>query len=257
MSPTGRSLCRLLSLAALLLIAIAIALPSTAFAGKKSRSRSDKGSTKICTTSKGKNGAKGKKKCRREKVFSGHGVAKDKLRLEPLERPSGAIDLVAENLRESVTVNLYKEDGTFDEVSLAALDELFRCKRTDETRAVRPELYEMLSRIYDHFGQKRIALVSGFRFAERDSSRHFHASAMDIRIEGVSARELYEYAESLDTGGMGIGIYPKSGFIHVDFRAPGEPSYRWRDLSGPSSGKKSKKSKKDTKRTTRATKPVS
>jgi uncharacterized protein YcbK (DUF882 family) len=256
MSPTGRSLCRLFSMAAFLIIAVALALPGTAEAGKKSRRSSEKGSTKVCTTAKGKNGAKGKKKCRREKVFSGHGVAKEKLRSEPLERPSGAIELVAENLRESATVNLYKEDGSFDEVALATLDELFRCKRTDETRAVRPELYEMLSRIYDHFGQKRISLVSGFRFAERDSSRHFHASAMDIRIEGVSPRELYEYAESLDTGGMGIGIYPRSGFIHVDFRAPGEPSYRWRDLSGPSHGK-AKKSKKDKARTTRATKPVS
>lgn len=258
MSPTARSLCRLCSLAALLLLALAVALPGTAEAGKKSRRSSDKGSTKVCTVTKGKNGAKGKKKCRREKVFSGHGVAKDRLRTEPLERPSGAIDLVAENLRETATVNLYKEDGSFDEVALATLDELFRCKRTDETRAVRPELYEMLSRIYDHFGQKRISLVSGFRFAERDSSRHFHASAMDIRIEGVSPRELYEYAESLDAGGMGIGIYPRSGFIHVDFRAPGEPSYRWRDMSGPSSGSgKGKKAKKDKARTTRATKPVS
>lgn len=255
MSPTGRTLCRLLSLAAILLVALAVALPSSAEAGRsRRRSSSDKGSTKVCSTSKGAKG-KGKTKCRREKIFSGHGVSRDKLRTDPLERPSGAIDIVAENLRESATVNLYKEDGTFDEASLASLDELFRCKRTDETRAVRPELYEMLSRIYDHFGQKRISLVSGFRFAERDSSRHFHASAMDIRIEGVSPREVYEYAESLDAGGMGIGIYPRSGFIHVDFRAPGEPSYRWRDLSGPSHGK-SKKSK-DKRRTTRATKPVS
>ena len=31
---------------------------------------------------------------------------------------------------------------------------------------------------------------------------------------------------------MGIGLYPTSEFIHVDFRAPGEPSYRWTDYSG-------------------------
>lgn len=249
----SRPLRRLLSLAATVLVALAVAAPSDAEAGRR-RSVNEKGSTKVCTTKKNAKG-KSKKSCRREKVFSGHGVAKDKLRAEPLERPSGAIDLVAENLSEGTTVNLYKEDGTFDDASLAALDELFRCKRTDETRAVRPELYEMLSRIYDHFGQKRISLVSGFRFAERDSSRHFHASAMDIRIDGVSAREIYEFAESLDAGGMGIGIYPHSGFVHVDFRAPGEPSYRWRDLSGPSHGSKSKTKAK--RRTTRATKPVS
>lgn len=253
MGLTGRSICRLLSLVVLFLVAVAVMAPSSAEAGR--RRSSDKGTTKVCTTKKGAKGKKAKK-CRREKVFSGHGVAQSKLRSEPLERPSGAIELYAENLAEGTTVNLYNEDGSFDESSLAALDELFRCKRTDETRAVRPELYEMLSRIYDHFGQKRISLVSGFRFAERDSSRHFHASAMDIRIEGVSARQIYEFAESLDGGGLGIGIYPHSGFVHVDFRAPGEPSYRWRDLSGPSSGKKAKKTK-NKRRTTRATKPVS
>lgn len=254
MRRTGRTLRRLFSLAVLFLVALAITAPSSAEAARK---KSGKGSTtKVCTTKKNAKG-KAKKTCRREKIFSGHGVAQSKLRVEPLERPSGAIELVAENLRESATVNLYKEDGSFDDASLAALDELFRCRRTDETRAVRPELYEMLSRIYDHFGQKRISLVSGFRYAERDSSRHFHASAMDIRIEGVSARQIYEFAESLDMGGLGIGIYPHSGFVHVDFRAPGEPSYRWRDLSGPNSGKSKAKKSKDKRRTTRATKPVS
>jgi uncharacterized protein YcbK (DUF882 family) len=104
-------------------------------------------------------------------------------------------------------------------------------------RAVDPRLYEMLSRIQDHFDGRRVHLVSGFRFQRNEGSRHYHASAMDIRIPGVSIRKIRKYADSLDTGGMGIGIYPKSGFVHVDFRAPGEPSYRWTDRSGPGSGK--------------------
>jgi hypothetical protein len=36
---------------------------------------------------------------------------------------------------------------------------------------------------------------------------------------------------------MGIGLYPKSNFVHVDFRAPGQPSYRWVDRSRPGKGK--------------------
>src|SRR5262249_2978098 len=85
-----------------------------------------------------------------------------------------------------------------------------------------------------------VFLVSGFRFQERDSSRHFHASAMDIRIPGVNVYELYKYAESLDAGGMGLGIYPTGGFIHFDYRAPAEPSYRsphWSGHGGPGKGK--------------------
>lgn len=218
----------------------------------KRKKSSNKGTTKECSR------VRGKKKCKRIAIFSGHNAAKSKLRTEPLAKPSGEVWLRAENLAQEARVNIYKEDGSLNEASLAQLDELFRCRQTGEVRAVRSELYEQLSRIYDHFGGKRVDLVSGFRFAERSSSRHFHASAMDIRIAGVSIRDMYAYAESLDGGNMGIGLYPTSGFIHVDYRAQGEPSYRWTDRSGPGSGKKSKKSKKkSTNRTQPARKPVS
>jgi uncharacterized protein YcbK (DUF882 family) len=220
-------------------------------AGKKS-SKSKK--VKVCSTKKV--GKKTKKSCRYEKEFDGHNAAKSTLRTEPLERPSGEIWVVSNNLSEEVKVNIYAADGSYDEAALAQLDEIFRCKRSHEVRAVDPRLYEQMSRIYDHFGGKRIELVSGFRFKERESSRHWHASAMDIRIEDVSIRELRDYAETLDPGGMGIGIYPNSEFVHVDFRAPGEPSYRWTDRSYPDGGGK-KKSKKSKARTSPARKPTS
>lgn len=225
------------------------------------RGVNDKGSTKVCGPARGGKGGKGgKKRCRRVAVFSGHNAAASTLRTEPLPHPSGDLWVSAENLGEEVKVNLYKEDGTFDEASLARLDDLFRCVRTGEVRAVRPELYEQLSRIQDHFAGHRIELVSGFRFAERNSSRHFHASAMDIHIKDVSINELYAYAQTLDPGGMGMGIYPNSQFIHVDFRAPGEPSYRWVDLSGHGGGRKGKAAKNKAAksgRTAPARKPVS
>jgi uncharacterized protein YcbK (DUF882 family) len=190
---------------------------------------------------------------RRVAAFSGHNAVKSTLRTTPLDKPSGHIKLRAENLAEEVEVDIYKSDGSFDDGALAKLDELFRDPRVGECRAVRAELYEQLSRIEDHFGGKTVYLVSGFRFQERDSSRHFHASAMDIRIPGVSIYEMYKYAESLDAGGMGLGIYPTSGFIHFDYRAPGEPSYRWTDYSGHGGGGK----KKPVGRTQPARKPTS
>ncbi len=203
-----------------------------------------------------KSASKGSKKKRRVAVFQGHNAAKSALRQDPLERPSGNVWLRAENLGEEVKVNIYKKDGTYDDAALAKLDEMFRCIRTGEVRAVKAELYEQMSRIFDHFEGKQIQLVSGHRFAERDSSRHFHASAMDIRVKDVAWREVYKYAETLDMGHMGIGQYPRSQFVHVDFRAPGEPSFRWTDWSGHSSGKK-KATKKKTSRSQPARKPVS
>jgi uncharacterized protein YcbK (DUF882 family) len=190
----------------------------------------------------GKSRKKSKKKSKKDRYFKGHGVDRDSLRTEPLEQPSGDLWLYAVNFREELKVNIFggAEPGTFDDDALAQLDNLFRCKRTGEHRAVDPRLYQTLSVIQDHFG-KRIEVVSGFRFQENEGSRHFHASAVDFRIEGVSNRELYDFAESLDPGGMGIGIYPRADFVHVDYRAPGEPSYRWTDRSpadGDSPGKR-------------------
>ncbi len=170
-------------------------------------------------------------KVKRRGQFAGHGVQKESLRQQPLPKPSGDIWVWSPNHREELKVNIYEHGGSFSQESLAKLDNIFRCKRTGETRAVDPRLYEILSIIQDHFGGKRVELTSGFRFQKNEGSRHFHASAMDVRVEGVSMRELYDFADSLDRGGMGIGKYPKSQFVHIDFRAPGEPSYRWTDNS--------------------------
>lgn len=250
---------------AFLLAAVLTAFVGTAGAapkGKKAAAREataqstrraqNQGTAKQCATRDG-----GKRTCKRVAVFQGHNASKSTLRKpdDELQKPSGDIWLHAENLGEEAQVHIYKDDGSFDDAALAKLDDLFRCRQTGEVRAVRPELYEQLSRISDHFSGKRIELVSGFRFAERSSSRHFHAAAMDIRIKDVSIRDMYAYAESLDAGNMGIGIYPTSQFIHVDFRAPGEPSYRWTDWSGHSGSKKATKSKIN--RTQPARKPVS
>jgi uncharacterized protein YcbK (DUF882 family) len=212
----------------------------------------DKGTMKQCKV------RRGKRSCRRMAVFQGHGAATSALRIDPLDKPSGDVWVRAENLGDEFQGNIYQEDGSFNDATLAKLDDLWRDSRVGEVRAVRAQLYEHLSRICDHYPGQRVDLVSGFRFRERDSSRHHHASAMDIRIKGVSIRELYRFAETLDVGkqndgALGIGIYPTSRFIHVDYRAPGESSYRWTDWSGPSGGKK----KKSRGRTQPARKPVS
>jgi uncharacterized protein YcbK (DUF882 family) len=178
------------------------------------------------STAKGK----GKRKRRAKAVFSGRLASAEELRDDPLDRPSGKIELYAVNFGETVSVNIYNEDGTYNADALDQLNHFWRCKRTGTEKAIDPRLYAMLSRIYDHFG-KRIELISGFRNQKRTSSFHFHGSASDIRIAGVDEKVVHKYVESLDTGGMGIGIYPRGHFVHVDIRP--EPSYRWVDYSPP------------------------
>lgn len=228
-------------------------------AKKSKKKEKDKKHTKVkvCTEKTVKKGKKKrtKKSCSFVAQFAGHNAQKAALRTEPLERPSGNVWVWSANLGQEVQVNIYAVDGTYDDAALAQLDDVFRCRRSHEVRAVDPRLYEQLSRIQDHFEGARVELVSGFRYKERSSSRHFHASAMDIRFKGVSIRDLYAYAETLDLGGMGIGLYPNSGFVHVDYRAPGEPSYRWTDRSYPDGEGKATAKRKTKPRTTRAKRP--
>jgi len=174
-----------------------------------------------------------KKKRSRVPAFSGRLASAGELRSEPLERPSGHIVLSAVNFKERVEVDLYQEDGSFDPDALDTLNHLFRCRRTGTEKAIEPKLFEMLSRIYDKF-ERPLELVSGFRNQERVTSFHFHGSASDIRIPGVSDKELHKFVSSLDMGGMGIGLYPRAGFVHVDIRP--EASYRWTDYSPPGKG---------------------
>jgi uncharacterized protein YcbK (DUF882 family) len=173
-------------------------------------------------------GGVSKKKKRARGKFVGHGVPQAELRTDPLPRPSGRVVVFSRNVHEQADVNIYNDDGSFNQSALAQLDRVFRCRRTGEERAMDPRLYEILSIIYDKYG-KAVEVNSGFRYQRNEGSRHFHASAMDLQMAGVPPGDLFKFATKLDAGGMGIGRYPNNGFVHIDFRAPGEPSYRWLD----------------------------
>lgn len=207
-----------------ILTALALVCLSGVAAAKGKKEKGHPGASRVCT------GSGKAKKCKSIKgpiVVNWHPAAAD-LRSAPVPRPSGHIQIEVSASGQKLDLNIYNADGSYDQKSLAALDDLWACHKTHEIRAVDPRLYEVLSTIYDHY-QKPVILLSGFRYQRNEGSRHFHASAMDIRVTGTGWKDLYEFANSLDGGGMGIGQYPTMDFVHVDFRAPGEPSTRWID----------------------------
>ena len=167
--------------------------------------------------------------------FVGHVVPEDQLRSEPLPRPSGNLAMVSVNNPhdDPVKVNIYNADGSYNLDALDQLNHALRCRRTDVEKAMDLQLLTMLSHVYDHFGSKPLQIVSGFRNQRKESSNHFKGRASDIRIAGVSSKKIQAFAQTLDRGGMGIGIYPRSQFVHIDVRSP--PSYRWIDYSPPNS----------------------
>jgi uncharacterized protein YcbK (DUF882 family) len=174
----------------------------------------------------------------RRPIFRGHAPPQATLRHEPLSRPSGKLHLYSVNYRDEVKVEFLRKDGSYDEGAVAKLNHFVRSRGAGTERAIEPRLYEVLSHVYDHYGERVVELVSGYRDQSSVTSYHYLGSAIDFRVRGVSTRELRNFVETLDSGGMGIGLYPKTGFIHVDIRP--EPSYRWIDYSGPSGKRKRK-----------------
>jgi uncharacterized protein YcbK (DUF882 family) len=241
---------RLRTMGAALLCAagLAVAAPTNAHANATSVGKTNAGVTRSQPSSGGKPAPK-RSRGRRGR-FDGRSVSEAELRKDPLPVPSGHVVVNNPALHETLDLQLYNPDGTYNQASLAALDHIFRCRKTDEERAMDPRLYQVLSMIYDRFG-KPIDLNSGFRYQRNEGSRHFHGSAMDVSIPSVGYREIYAFATKLDAGGMGIGRYPTGGFVHIDFRAPGEPSYRWTDTHGSSNSDPGKMPSKMWKRSTR------
>jgi uncharacterized protein YcbK (DUF882 family) len=205
--------------------------PDSSFAanrGKSSKSTAKRSHKVVC---KGSGKARKCRRVPRKATIVNRTPRPEELRDAPTIKPSGWVHVSLPARGKDLRVNIYNPDGSFNQAALAALDELWACRRTKEVRAVDPRLYEVLSTINDHYGQP-VELMSGFRFQQNEGSRHFHASAMDVRVPGVSYKELFAFAETLDPGGMGIGQYPHLGFVHIDYRAPGQRSVRWTDTSG-------------------------
>jgi uncharacterized protein YcbK (DUF882 family) len=156
------------------------------------------------------------------------------LRAEATRRPP-QLWLYNVHTRQQVQVDPYAYNGVLDWNVWARLNVFFRSWRTREAHPIAPKLLELLVKIQATYGGRRIELVSGFRSpGERDSlsqSNHFEGDAADIRIPGITNRELFELCRSLPN--VGCGLYPNGSHVHIDVRPR---SAIWVDLSGYGDG---------------------
>ena len=105
---------------------------------------------------------------------------------------------------------------------------MYEADAEDGARIPEPRLGVLLAAISDHFGGRELQVVSGFREVggyTRESSRHVHGRALDIRIRGVPQRALWDYCRSLVH--TGCGLYPRSSFVHVDVRDTNDQWVDW------------------------------
>ena len=106
------------------------------------------------------------------------------------------------------------------------VDRFLRDHYTNEPTHMDPRLIGVLREAANHFGARRIEIVSGFRAPKYNlmlrkkghevarDSQHTHGNAVDFRIPGVTTEALHAWAVSRKLGG--VGIYRSSQFVHMD-----------------------------------------
>src|SRR5437773_581407 len=122
---------------------------------------------------------------------------------------------------------VYRRGDAYLDDALGRLDHFLRDHRTGQGLHYDPHLFDLLTDLTAAAGKPdaEIAVVCGYRSPWSNEflrahtagvakhSLHMQARAIDIRLPGVSTRDLRSAALSLHRGG--VGYYPRSGFIHV------------------------------------------
>lgn len=99
----------------------------------------------------------------------------------------------------------------------------FRCQDGSDVVFIESDLVDILQKIRDHFG-KAVTINSAFRTFSHNKkvggatySQHLYGTAADIKVSGVTASAVADFAETLMPNTGGIGRY--STFTHVDVRS--------------------------------------
>lgn len=148
---------------------------------------------------------------------------------EPRRR--GVVEMKRVSRSASLRMRLVDGRGRARSSARRRLAVLMEHRTSGRRRLPNRRLLELLTRISDHFGGRRIYVISGYRVPggyTRESSRHTRGAAIDIRVGGVPNTALRDYCRTLPR--TGCGYYPNSTFVHVDVR---ERSAYWVDLSRP------------------------
>jgi len=143
------------------------------------------------------------------------------------EKPAVEITFAFQNVHAEETLALRDDDGSVRNDALKALSKLLRCWRTGRTKMLHPRTVEIVSEAARHFGKTRVEVISGFRAPPFGAphSRHFLGRAIDFKLDGVNAKQLADWLWK-NFRGVGVGYYPKQGFVHVDSR---DVDVRWLD----------------------------
>jgi uncharacterized protein YcbK (DUF882 family) len=137
--------------------------------------------------------------------------------------------LVSLNTSDRVELDAAGERGGFAASDLDRAAFVLREPSSGNEHPVEPRVIDLAYRIQTHFDAQEIRVISAYRTPRgRNASNHGRGRAIDMVVPGVPDADVATFAREL--GYVGVGIYPTSGFVHVDVR---DRSYFWVDASGP------------------------
>jgi hypothetical protein len=137
------------------------------------------------------------------------------------------LTLVPVNGGTRVSLQPQSEAGDFATEEVINAEAALAWRADESTHPIHPRLLTLVYQALLHFRAPFAWVVSGYR-ANSETSRHRLGHAVDLVLPGVSDRQLAAYFQS--KGFVGVGLYPVSGFVHLDVR---EQSFFWIDRSGP------------------------
>ena len=121
----------------------------------------------------------------------------------------------------------YFRDGRLQSDGVKLLNHVLRDWRSGEVWQMDPQLFDLLYALRQRMDSKQpFELISGYRSPQTNAtlaansggvakrSLHMQGKATDIRLPERDLKALHKAALAMQAGG--VGLYTKSGFVHVD-----------------------------------------
>jgi uncharacterized protein YcbK (DUF882 family) len=132
---------------------------------------------------------------------------------------------------EDQTLRVRDRRGRMPPTAAKGMEHLLRYP-DNRSHPIDARLIALLGIVSDHFGGRKIEIISGFRpytpTQYTPHSNHNQGKAVDFRVVGVPNEVVRDFCRTLKN--VGVGYYPNSVFVHMDVRT--SPAF-WIDYSKP------------------------
>lgn len=173
-----------------------------------------------------KPGSRGEKTAKAEKT-----AGRETTKFAMKAKTPGVIHIHRAATSEKFDIRFRDKRGRISATALKTFEKAMRSPN-GTGHPIEPRLVTLLGIVSNHFGSRKIELISGFRPVTptqfNPHSNHMHGKAVDFRVVGVPNEALRDFCRTLKN--VGCGYYPNSVFVHMDSR---EKSTFWTDYSRP------------------------